>query len=405
MITFAYTARDSAGQLLSGTLAAESAEQAAEKLRGDGNYPTSLTRADAAAFPARATARAGIKITRTELIQISTQLAIMSETGVTLIEALGCMLAQQPRPNVARLLEDLSTQVEGGVDFSSALARHPRTFPRLYVALMKASERSGRLSQMLTRANAYLREEYETIRRVRGALTYPAIMLTFAILTTTFLLAFVLPKFTVIYASKGAALPVPTQILMAISNALLHNWPWIVSGIVIAAIGGSFYLRTAIGGRQWHWMQLHLPLLGGMFRKLHLARGMRMIGTMAGAGVGLVDSVSTANELCDNIYFRELWDEVSDKIQAGKQMSEPLSQSNLVPRSISQMIHSGEKGGKLAFVMEQVAGFSEQELKDTITELTRYIEPIMIVVMGFIIGGVALALMLPIFTISRVVAR
>jgi type IV pilus assembly protein PilC len=145
--------------------------------------------------------------------------------------------------------------------------------------------------------------------------------------------------------------------------------------------------------------------MGGMFRKLHLSRGMRMIGTMAGAGVGLVDCVATANELCDNVYFRELWDNVSEQIQAGKQMSEPLSQSNLVPRPIAQMIHSGEKGGKLAFVMEQVAGFSEQELKDTITELTRYIEPIMIIVMGFIIGGVALALMLPIFTISRVVAR
>jgi type IV pilus assembly protein PilC len=230
-------------------------------------------------------------------------------------------------------------------------------------------------------------------------------MISFAILTTTFLLAFVMPKFTVIYASRGAALPVPTRILMAMSNCLVSNWPWIVGGVIALAIAGRFYLQTQSGKRQWHWLQLRMPLVGGLFRKLHLSRGMRMIGTMAGAGVGLVDCVATANELCDNIYFRELWDEVSDKIQAGKQMSEPLSQSNLVPRSIAQMINSGEKGGKLAFVMEQVAGFSEQELKDTITELTRYIEPLMIVVMGFIIGGVALALMLPIFTISRVVAR
>jgi type IV pilus assembly protein PilC len=214
-----------------------------------------------------------------------------------------------------------------------------------------------------------------------------------------------MPKFTVIYAAKGAALPIPTQILMAMSGALVSNWPAILCGVVAVVVGGGFYLRTEIGNRQWNWLQLRIPLLGGMFRKLHLARGMRMIGTMAGAGVGLVDCVATANELCDNVYFRELWDEVSEKIQSGKQMSEPLSQSPLVPRSIAQMINSGEKGGKLAFVMEQVACFSEQELKDTIAELTRYIEPIMIVVMGFIIGGVALALMLPIFTISRVVAR
>jgi type IV pilus assembly protein PilC len=206
---------------------------------------------------------------------------------------------------------------------------------------MKASERIGMLSKMLTRANSYLRDEHETIRRVKGALTYPAIMISFAILTTTFLLAFVMPKFTAIYASRGAALPVPTRILMAMSGCLVTNWPWIVGGVIVAAVAGRFYVQTQGGKRQWNWLQLRIPLMGGLFRKLHLSRGMRMIGTMAGAGVGLVDCVATANELCDNVYFRELWDEVSDKIQAGKQMSEPLSQSALVPRSIAQMINSG----------------------------------------------------------------
>ena len=142
-----------------------------------------------------------------------------------------------------------------------------------------------------------------------------------------------------------------------------------------------------------------------MLRKLHLARGMRMIGTMAGAGVTLVDCVTTAHDLCGNLHFRELWDEVSRKIQTGKQLSDPLFASPLVPRSVAQMIHSGEKSGKLAAVMEQVSTFAEQELKDKITELTRYIEPAMIILMGLLIGGVALAMMLPIFTISRVVAH
>jgi type IV pilus assembly protein PilC len=392
MFSFAYTARDSAGLLVSGTLAAETVEQATMILRTEGKYPTSLRRTDEASSSARAATSAGVRITRAEVIQFSTQLAIMSETGVTLPEALGCMRAQNPRPQVARLLEDLVTQVQSGVDFSAALARHPRSFPRLYIALIRASERSGMLSRMLNRANAYLREEQETVRRVKGALTYPAIMLAFAILTTTFLLTFVLPKFTVIYASKGAALPMPTRILMAISDALVNNWLWISAGLVITIGSAAFYLKTDQGRRQWNWLQLHTPLLGGMFRKLNLSRGMRMIGTMAGAGVGLLECVATANELCENVYFRELWDDVSDKIQAGRQMSEPLSQSPLVPKPIAQMINSGEKGGKLAFVMEQIAGYSEQELKETI-------------VMGFIIGGVALALMLPIFTISRVVAR
>jgi type IV pilus assembly protein PilC len=145
--------------------------------------------------------------------------------------------------------------------------------------------------------------------------------------------------------------------------------------------------------------------MGAMFRKLHLSRGMRMIGTMANAGVSLMDCVETAKDLCGNSYYSDLWSAVLQQIQTGKQMSEPLAASPLVPRSVAQMVHAGEKGGKLAFVMEQVSGYAEQELKESITELTRYIEPAMIVVMGAIIGGVALALMLPIFTISRVVAH
>ena len=185
----------------------------------------------------------------------------------------------------------------------------------------------------------------------------------------------------------------------------MSNWMAITAGTVICGVSGYFYFRAPTGKRQWHWLQLRLPLMGSMFRKMHLSRGLRMIGTMAGAGVGLVDCVTTAIDLCENVYFQELWQEVSLKIQSGKQLSEPLASSSLVPRSVAQMINSGERGGKLAFVMEQIAGFSEQELKETISELTRYIEPAMIVVMGFIIGGVALALMLPIFTISRVVAH
>jgi type IV pilus assembly protein PilC len=411
MTTFVYTARDESGAPVNGTLVAASLAEVSRLLRAEGKYPTSVRaaagRGDSSdALPAApAAARAGIKIRRDEVVQVSTQLAIMIETGVTLTEGLDCIALQTTKPNLRAIVEDLGTQLKGGSDFSLALSRHPRSFPRLFVALISASERTGMLSRMLQRGTQYLRDEQETLRRVRGALTYPGIMLGFALTTTLFLLAFVLPRFTVIYASKRAALPLPTKILMTMSDFVVGHWIVLLLGA--AALAGMVwaYVGTAGGARTWHFLQLNVPLLGGMYRKLHLARGMRMIGTMAGAGVNLVDCVSTAQALCSNSYFRELWDEVSDKIQAGKQMSEPLAQSALVPRSIAQMIHSGEKGGKLAHVMEQVASFSEQELQEKIAELTRYIEPAMIVVMGLIIGGVALALMLPIFTISRVVAN
>lgn len=415
MPTFAFTARAENGASITGTLEGATVAEVGRLLRGEGKYPVSIRRmSDADAMvddghdtvsTAPAASGTGIKISRADVIQLATQLAVMVEAGVTLSEALDCVVNQASKPNVKRVAEDLHAHVQAGGDFSTALSRHPRSFPRLFIAIIRASEKSGMLGRLLHRATQYLRDEQATVRRVKGALTYPAIMFGFTLLTTIGLLVFVLPRFTVIYANKGAVLPTPTRVLMAASGFITEHWIALVAGAVSASIAGYYYFRTTSGTRLWHTVQLRIPLLGSMFRKLYLARSMRMIGTMAGAGVNLVESVNTAVDLCGNVHYRQLWAAVSARIQAGKPVAEALGTTPLVPRSIVQMIHSGEKGGKLAAVMEQVAAFGEQELKESIAELTRYIEPAMIVVMGLIIGGVALALLLPIFTISRVVAH
>jgi type IV pilus assembly protein PilC len=324
---------------------------------------------------------------------------------VVLSEALECIAKQAEKPNVKALVGDVSQQIQAGVSLSDALGRHPRSFPRLFIALIRASEKSGMLSRLLNRAVAYLRDEREIVRKVKGALIYPLIMFSFALTTTVFLLAFVLPRFTIIYASKKAALPVPTRVLMLLSEFLVGNWIALVVGAACTVVGLVVYLRTPGGLRAWHCVQLHAPLFGRLYRKAHLSRGLRMVGTMAGAGVSLLDCVTTAHELGGNTYYRDLWRRIGDHIQAGRQFSDPLFESPLVSRSVAQMIHSGEKSGKLATVMEQVAAFAEQELKEQIAALTRYIEPLMIIVMGLIIGGISLALLLPIFTISKVMTQ
>ena len=413
MPTYTYTARDNSGNPVSGSVSAASVGEVTQILRREGKYPTSITAADdpsassgaAGASPFSRGGSGGIKLKRAEVIQLSTQLAIMVETGVTLAEALDCIAQQTDKPKVKALLDDVTRTVHSGTDLSTALSRHERTFPRLYIALIRASEKSGMMAKMLARATNYLRDEQDTIRRVKGALIYPSVMLAFATTTTIFLLTFVLPKFTAIYAQKAAALPTPTKILMNLSNFLVDHKITLPIALAVMAAGLFAFCRTQPGQRMLHWLQLNIPLIGPMFRKLHLARSIRMIGTMAGAGIPLVDCVQTANDLSGNVYFRELWTTVLERIQVGRQLSETMVDHPLVPRSVSQMIHSGEKSGKLAFVMDQVSVFAEQELKEQIAELTRYIEPLMILFMGFIIGGVALALLLPIFTISRVVAH
>lgn len=404
MINFAYTARDANGASVSGTIAAENAAQASQLIRAEGRYPIAIHAADSAAAKIASSPR-GIRITRAQVIDITSQLSVMIETGVTLSEGLDCIAQQTIDPKCKALLEDIGSQVQQGSDLSSSLQRHPRSFPRMFVAMIKASEKSGMLAKMLLRANAYLRDEQDTIRRVRGALTYPSLMLTFAVGTTIFLLAFVLPRFTTIYASKGASLPAPTRILMALSGFIVNHWLLLLIGLAIATFGSYFYGRTASGRKMFHFIALNIPLIGPVMKKVQISRALRMLGTLGTAGVNLVDGVTMTRDLSSNVYYQNLWTEVLDKIQSGRQLSEPLFGTSLVPRSVAQMIHSGEKSGKLSQVMEQVAGFAEEELKARIANLTRYIEPIMIVVMGCIIGGVSLALMLPIFTISRVVAH
>ena len=406
MATFAYLARDKTGQAVNGTVTADSESDALQIIRSEGRFPVSLRAAGAGelAETAEASSR-GIRISRADVIQFSTQLAVMVETGVPLPEALECISKQSDRANVRELVTDLEQQIQDGVSFSEALTRHRRSFPVIYIALMKASEKTGMLSRLLNRATQYLRDEQEIVRKVRGALVYPGIMFTFAMGTTTFLLTFVLPRFTVIYANKKAALPAPTQLLMGLSEYLVANWVTLAATALTAFVFGSIYFRTSSGARLWHSIQLRVPLVGKLYRKLHLARGLRMVGTMAGAGVALLECVNIAHELCANTHFKNLWKSIADQIQAGRAMSDPLFESPLVPRSVAQMIFSGEKGGKLAQVMEQVSAFAEDELKEQVTALTRYIEPLMIVVMCVIIGGVALALLLPVFTISRVMSH
>jgi type IV pilus assembly protein PilC len=404
MPKYNYKARDSAGNLVEGTLESATAEEASRNLRAAGKYPTQITAANDRAV-AQTPVGGGVRVGRDEVIALCTQLSVMLETGVNLSEAVECCAMNANKPQSKKLLDDLQGQINAGVDLSTAMSRHPRSFPRLLVALVRASEKNGMMSKLLNRATAYMKDEQEILRKVKGALTYPCIMFGFALLTTIFLLIFVLPRFTTIYANKGAALPTPTKVLMAMSDFLLHQWMYLVPGLIVTAGVAWWYAKTPSGGRVLDWLILNLPMVGPMMRKLHLARGLRTVGTMVTSGVSLVDCVQTADDLCTNSYFRTLWADVQRQIENGRPFSDPLGQSKLVPGAVSRMIASGERGGRLGPVTEQVATFAEHELKEKITELTRYIEPAMIMAMGLLIGGVTLALLMPIFSISKVVAN
>jgi type IV pilus assembly protein PilC len=329
----------------------------------------------------------------------------MIDAGVPLGEALSSVTRQQQRLPAKAVMRAVEEDVIAGLDFSAALAKQPASFPRVLTALVKASEKGGMLPALLERAMCYLKDEREIIRKVRGAITYPAIMFAFACTTSLFLLAFVLPRFAKIYDGKGAALPTPTKILMAASEFVVGHWLALLTLVGGLGVGLWWWLGTPNGRAAWQRLSLRLPVIGPMFRTLHLARGLRTVGTLAGAGVPLMDSVETAKDLTDNVRFRALWGDTADALRQGASLTQPLEQSGLVPDPMVQILRSGEAGGKLGKVAEHAAGHAEAELKDSIAAATRYIEPIMIIGMGVVIGGVTLAMLLPVFSLSKVVAQ
>lgn len=403
---FSYAARDQNGQPISGVVTALTQHEATRMLRSEGKYILDIKpcRISQETLTAPTIGSSTGRVSKDEVINFTLQLSVMVDTGVPLSDALTALAEQSSSPNFTAVVRQILSDVQSGKDFSSSLERYPKIFPRYYVSLVKASEVSGTMGRMLRRLSDYLISQREIVKKVRGAMIYPAFMFVMCISTTIFLLTQVLPKFTAIFASRKAALPVPTQILISVSHSLTDYWFGWVGGTLAAAALIIWFLSTRTGRRAFDWLKLNVPIFGGMFHKLYLSRSLQTLSTMLDSGVQVLDSLAIVRDVAGNSYYAELWDDIRKKIQTGQQFSDPLLRSKLVPRSISQMIASGEKTGELPSVMARVSGFLEEDLRNAIKTATQFIEPVMIGIMGLIIGGVAIAMLLPILTISRVMA-
>lgn len=394
-MNYQYRVRDPLGNVHNGTIEATSLEDATQQLRRDGFHVLDVDEADGSGglFATR--------ISRSEIIYATAQLAIMVDTGITLSSALGGVLEQEQNPALRKVLNELKHAVEAGEDFSAALARHPKCFDKTYVSLVKASEATGTLGPMLDRIANYLRKELETRSKVRAAMAYPAVMLLLAVGVTIFLLTYILPKFTPLFKSKGMDLPAPTKLMMAISDAITGYWYLWVAGAAGLVAGYVLAKRTESGRRMFDLVKINLPILGSMFRKVTISRSIRTLGTMLASGVPMLDSLKLCAEVAGNYYYEQLWEKVRDEVTAGKRICEVLQGSPLLPRVLVQMIASGEETGKLHYVLERVSTYYDQEVETALKTTTSLIEPVMITAMGFVIGSIGLALLLPIFSLSK----
>ncbi|MFW6061086.1 MAG: type II secretion system F family protein, partial [Phycisphaeraceae bacterium] len=401
-----YKSRDGMGELITGIVQAATADDAARSLRSEGKFIVSLEPVndadlDSSAVTQRSTGR-GIK--RDQIINFAHQLAIMLETGVPLGEAMDCIVEQTDHEAFRAVLEDVSQQVQAGGDLSAALRAYPRVFPPIMTSLVRASEISGTMGTMLDRVSRYLAKERATAKKIRGALAYPAVMLMLVIAVTVFLLVFVLPQFAGIYDARETALPAPTRLLMALSDALTGYWYVWVAAVGVVLLMTVVTLRTPTGQRLLDYAKLNLPIIGKLFAKLYITRGCRTMGTLINAGVPILDMVNIVRQVTHNVFYEDLWDEVDERLRQGSQLSEALFTSPLIPRSVAQMIHSGEKAGRLGPVVERIAEHTEEEFDEQVKQTTQFIEPALVAIMGAVIGFVAIALLLPIFSVGQVVA-
>ena len=426
MAQFQYKARDGQGRLSEGTVAAPSASQAGAILRGQGMFvigvQEAVGKAVKAARPSKAQtstkpaakARTGDddddweptvgrqKIRRQDVITFAHQLAVMVDTGVAISEALSCCADQSESDGFRKVLQEVADEVRGGRELSAALAMHEKVFPSVMVSLVRASELSGTMGRMLDRISKYMAKEAVTSRKIKSALTYPAIMITAVFIITSGLLLFVLPRFASIYSNRGAALPAPTQFLLGLSDSVQNYWWAYLMGIAAMIFTVVLGFTTETGRRVVDHLKLNTPIIGSLFRKLYVTRSMRTMGTMLEAGVPILDMIPITRSVTNNSQFDELWDEVDNRLRNGSQLSAPFFSSDLIPRSVAQMVFAGEKSGRLGDVMYKVAEYTEEEFDEEVKAATSYIEPAMVVTLGAIIGFVAIALLLPIFQVSKV---
>ncbi|MEM8737210.1 MAG: type II secretion system F family protein [Planctomycetota bacterium] len=406
MPDYSYKVRTIHGDLNTGLITAASAADAGGKLRADGMFIIKIEAARSGSRKGKSLNRMmnRKRVPKPLVIAFAHQLAVMVDTGVPISEALNCIAEQCEAPEFKLILEDVADQVEAGCELSHALGRHSKIFPPIMISLVRASEISGTMGAMLDRVSGYLGKEYQTYRKIKGALTYPAVMLVMVVLVTVGLLVWILPRFAEIFASKGAALPVPTQLLMFMSNALISYWPFWIIGLVCFAVSTGFIIQTRFGRRLLDRAKLTLPLFGALFSKLYVTRSARTMGTMISAGVPVLDMISIVRDVTRNAFYEELWDDVDARLRRGAQLSDALFESPLIPRSVAQMIFAGEKSGRLGQTMEKIAAFTEEEFDEQVKTTTNLIEPAMVTLMGGIVGFVAIALLLPIFSVSTVAA-
>ena len=396
--TFTWEGKDKKGTRVKGQMESASETLVKAQLRKQGINPIAV-RKKSQLFAARKK-----PITTADIAVFSRQMATMMTAGVPLVQALEIIGKGHENPSMAELIGKIKNDIEGGSTFAEALAQHPAQFDDLFVNLVDAGERSGALETLLDKIATY-KEKTEAIKKkVKKALTYPAAVLVVAFIVTGILLIFVVPQFQDLFQGFGADLPAFTQFIIGLSEWVQAKW-WVVVGVIIALamVHRQAMIRSAAYRRMKDRVMLRVPIVGEILRKSAIARFARTLSTMFAAGVPLVDALESVAGAAGNIVYQEAIMQMREQVSTGQQLQLTMAQAGVFPSMATQMVAIGEESGSLDSMCAKVAEFYEEEVDNMVDNLSSLMEPMIMAVLGILVGGLVVGMYLPIFKLGSVV--
>ena len=401
--TFAYKVRDKAGKMVSGTLEADSQALVVSRLKQMGFAPVIIEEQKSNLGKKELHVPWGNRVKSKDLAVFSRQFATMINSGLSLMRALNILAEQTENSKLAGAIADIRSEVESGSSLSAALAKHPKVFKRLYVAMIRAGEIGGVLDGVLMRLAENLEKEVALKQKIKSAMTYPTVVFSMVLLILAGMLMFVVPTFKNLYKDLGGTLPLPTRVLIGASDLAKKFWYIVVALIVGSAVGIRRWVKTDEGRGAWDAMKLKVPVFGSLVHKTALSRFARTLSVLMRSGVPILQSLDIVKETVNNTVVSNAVADVSSSVKEGESIARPLERHAVFPPMVVQMIAVGEETGALDTMLGKIADFYDQEVEATVEALTSLIEPILIAVMGVAVGGMVVALYMPMFNIINLI--
>lgn len=399
MATFAYTGRTRGGETVSGERIADTLEAATAALRRDQVLVTKIAPAKARAEQKAVTKRArGRRVNSKNLAVFTRQFSVMIDAGLPLVQCLDILGTQEEDKNFARVIIETRSDVEGGSSLADAMRKHPKVFDALFTNMIAAGEAGGILDTILKRLAVYIEKNVKLKQQVKSAMMYPIAVLTIAAGVVAVILWKVIPTFAAMFAGLGAELPLPTRVVIWMSDSLVRFLPFIVVGLVAMGFALKQYYGTNGGRHVIDRLVLRLPVLGMIMRKIAVARFCRTLSTLISSGVPILDGLEITAKTAGNAIVEDGIMTTRKSIERGETVSAPLKETGVFPAMVTQMIGVGEATGALDTMLSKIADFYEEEVDVAVAGLLTLMEPIMIAFLGIIVGGIVIAMYMPIFS-------